>query len=130
MTTKNESLVIKGTIYEVLFDKILSVYREHGYKVSSWDGWPTLNPYGSCNAHGDYLLTDENDNLMKFASHLGNHPCLGTGSMGDSALAFAEIKEALGLQLVDDFDASSSFTYPGHRIRQWKITNPEFSQFA
>ena len=130
MASKNKSLKIKGSIYEVLFDKILNVYRKHGYSVSGWHGWPTLNHYYFCKEHGDYILTDENDNLMSFTSHIGNHPCLDSGIMGNSASAFAETKEVLGLKLVKDDDASSSFTYPGHRVRQWKITNPEFSQFA
>ena len=112
---------IKGSVYEVLFDRVLAIHTLAGYQFQGWQGWPRLNEFYPCDMKGDYLVCDENNCLMEFVCDKGSHPCTGGGIAGDHEKAFALMRKEFGLTLEKDVDAASSMTYPGHRRRYYKV---------
>ena len=117
---------IKGSYLEKLFDLVFEVYSKHGSKISrNWTDWPRLNQYYPSEILGNYIETTEDDSLKRFCNGDGSHCIYGSCPVvGDDAAALKELKEVLGLILVSDEDKSKF--YPGHRIRTWQITNPQF----
>ena len=119
---------IRGTNLESLFNLVQATLTKHGYDLSNkWSAWPELNDFYPCHLAGNYIVTNEHNDIARFTNEHGNHPIGVGGVVGDSVAAFEELKTLLGLQLADDVDAESAMTYKGHRERYWLITTPEYA---